>query len=242
MAEEGSELVERVARALFEHALAKAREELDQRDLGLEDSRDFFLRLRGESDAALVVLGTSYIDTKITEAWKRNLRGKSNAALDALFENTGPLSTMSAKIRLAHGLDWITDNLAIDLHTVRKIRNEFAHDPYKHRLEDPGSQKLINSMAATEKEAIKVIRGMAEIPDPTLRSIFHVRLCIICHSVVTQMAIGPIAMKHQVPKGSLLGDGFDDASKARKELMMMQARTVMNILGGQPDPIPQSMG
>lgn len=44
-----------------------------------------------------------------------------------LFEGNGPLATLSAKIDLARLLGLVTETIRSDLHIIRDIRNEFAH-------------------------------------------------------------------------------------------------------------------
>ena len=52
----------------------------------------------------------------------------------AFFGNAGPLATFSAKIDLACLLNMVSDAIRSDLHAIREIRNEFAHQ-IAHKLE-----------------------------------------------------------------------------------------------------------
>ena len=47
---------------------------------------------------------------------------------DRLFKNNGPLATLSAKIDLARLLGLISEMVRSDLHIIRDVRNEFAHE------------------------------------------------------------------------------------------------------------------
>lgn len=223
--------VERLAKAMFLSAVKSARKEFDEAGVGLDDATEFFLRLKSETDAALVVLSTSYIDAHLTDAWRRNMPGKSNTALDALFDNAGPLATMSSKIRLAHALNWITDELNADLHTLRKIRNKFAHDPYRQRLDDEKVVPLVRALKDTESDAIAVLReGDLDVPKPDPRLMFHARVAMICHQLAIQMRAGPIAIRNHVPQGAILGT-YDDGSRVRKDLAVSQATILLKLLG-----------
>ena len=44
-----------------------------------------------------------------------------------IFENNGPLSTMSSRIKLAHALGLYSDPIHDELDHLREIRNAFAH-------------------------------------------------------------------------------------------------------------------
>ena len=54
-----------------------------------------------------------------------------------IFRGMGPLSSLSAKIHISYGIGLLTKELYEDTHTLRAIRNKFAHD----RL-DLGSDKI----------------------------------------------------------------------------------------------------
>jgi len=205
-------LVERVAKALYDQAVNAARDEFEKTGVGLEDIDDFFGRLQKESDAALVVLTTSYIDTQLSIAWRKNMPGKSNAVIAALFDNSGPLATMSSKIRLAHGLGWVADAVCNDLHIIRKIRNRFAHDPYKHSLSDNDIVALIDAMSPIDHAIVSVARdGGALIPDPNPRIRFHMRAAALCQRVMIQMVVRPIAIRNKVNPDSVI-DSLTDIS------------------------------
>lgn len=82
--------------------------------------------LASQSDRSLAILGFSFLDSMLRgllEAWFIDAAKKA-----ALFEGTGPLSTASAKIALAHATGLISDDERRDLDLLRKIRNKFAHE------------------------------------------------------------------------------------------------------------------
>jgi hypothetical protein len=84
---------------------------------------DFSNTMRNESDRACAVLGGSLLDHKLEQACQRRMINNKN-----LFEFNGPLGTFSSRILLAHSLAWIDDDIRNDLNSIRKIRNEFAHN------------------------------------------------------------------------------------------------------------------
>jgi hypothetical protein len=196
----------------------------------LHDAEEFFVDLRKESDAALVVLAMSYIDAHLSDAWKRNMPGKSTTTYDLLFENAGPLSNMSSKIRLAHGLSWLRDDTAADLHTLRKIRNRFAHDPYKKALSDPDIVSLIESMTNVDKTVLNAIGDDTEIVELTPRTKFHLRAMLVCFHAAIELLAAPIAARHRVPLGAVVGS-FDDGPESRRETARTVARAVLSVVG-----------
>jgi DNA-binding MltR family transcriptional regulator len=230
-------ILEAGAKALYEHQVKAARTEFEALGLGISDAKDFFLHLKQESDAALSVLSASYIDAHLTDAWKRNMPGKSNATYDLLFDNNGPLATFSGKIRVAHGLGWLTDELASSLHVLRKIRNRFAHDPYKQQMADNEINSLIASLPSREVHMLRAV-GYSETLLKTFspRLLYHLRSTVICFDVGSYMLAAPIASRRQVPVGAVLG-GYDDGTKTMAEYIRTLARIVLE-LAGPPDEGP----
>ncbi len=93
------------------------------------DLNAFSERLNDESDRAFAILGAALLDAKLEELFRRKLR----AFRDELLGNTSPIGTFSARIRIACAAGWISDDVRIDLDTIRAIRNDFAHS-FDHNL------------------------------------------------------------------------------------------------------------
>lgn len=90
----------------------------------------FFTGLKGESDRAAAVLGAAFLDALLDKALRKRLL----PSLDKnAFENNGPLATFASRTTITHALGWIDADTKADLDLVRRIRNEFAHDP-NHQL------------------------------------------------------------------------------------------------------------
>ena len=79
---------------------------------------------RSESDRACAVLGAALLDARLESLYNRRLR----CSKSELLSGSGPIGAFSARIRLAHALAWISDDVQHDLHVMRSIRNEFAHN------------------------------------------------------------------------------------------------------------------
>jgi DNA-binding MltR family transcriptional regulator len=89
-----------------------------------------FAQFEKESDRAAVILIASVLDENLTTILKSYLVAISNSN-DSLFESaTSPLSNFSSKIDIAYRIGLISRKFARDLHIIRKIRNDFAHDIY----------------------------------------------------------------------------------------------------------------
>lgn len=229
-------MVDRVAKALFEHQVNRARLDLEATEFSLDDIDDLFLELRHESDAGLAIISTSYIDSQLEHAWRRNMPSLTGKSDELLFDNDGPLSTMSAKIRLAHALGWLTDTDAADLHLMRRIRNRFAHDPQKRTFDDSEIKAWVNSMVARERAPLEAMIPIAKRDHPSFsgefalspRVLFHLRAMMVSVDAALTMRTVPIAHGHQVPAGAVIGR-YEDGPKIVRDLRLRQARLLWKI-------------
>ncbi len=81
-----------------------------------------------ESDRACVILGAALLDSAL-ETVLRSYFIACSTATDPLFEGSNaPLGTFSARIEIAYRAGLMDANFARNLHLVRKIRNDFAHN------------------------------------------------------------------------------------------------------------------
>lgn len=96
-----------------------------------------------ESDRACVVLTVAMLDHALETLLKAQLVATS-AAEDELLEGAyKPISTFNAKIDLAYRLGLISAQFCRDLHTIRKIRNDFAHNIQGCTFDDPSVRSRV---------------------------------------------------------------------------------------------------
>lgn len=119
---------------------------------------------RSESDRACAVLGAALLDARLESLYNRRLR----CSKEELLASSGPLGTFSARIRLAHALAWISEDVKYDLNVIRSVRNEFAHN-FDHELSfatQSIADKCRNLRAA--KVLIEANEHAASTPHPNL--------------------------------------------------------------------------
>ncbi|TKD61910.1 MltR family transcriptional regulator [Flavobacterium sp. ASW18X] len=99
--------------------------------------------LNNETDRGCCLVATSYLDFELERMLKKKLVG-SNKHLKSLFEFSGPLGTFSSKINLSYSLGFISKTSLTDLHTIRKIRNDFGHSYESLSFETESVRQRIN--------------------------------------------------------------------------------------------------
>jgi DNA-binding MltR family transcriptional regulator len=122
----------------------------------------FHEQFRSESDRACAILAAAALDESLRRLLQKYLvpaPGRTDALLDGA---NAPLSSFSAKIDAAFRLGLVSEQFARDLHLIRKIRNDFAHDLEKSTFSDA-------AVADRVKELVKespLLAGMREEDRP----------------------------------------------------------------------------
>ena len=109
------------------------------------------------ADRAEALIGASYIEKALEEAIKTKLQPKiDDPDFDYLFNenNNGPLSTFSAKIRIAYALKIIDEPARHDLDTIRELRNHFAHSLGDVGFSTPAVVALCDSLCTGDRRSL----------------------------------------------------------------------------------------
>lgn len=80
-----------------------------------------------ESDRGCALFAAAYLDSALSDLLSRSFVNSRSIAND-LFEGNAPLSAFSSRIKMAFYLGVISEECRTDLDTIRKIRNDFAHE------------------------------------------------------------------------------------------------------------------
>jgi DNA-binding MltR family transcriptional regulator len=92
----------------------------------LERSIALVEELERQSDRGAAIVGLAWVEEALQESLISFLKDEKKAQ-ERFFRQSGPLAALAAKIDLALLLGMCTQVIAADLHSLRKIRNDFAH-------------------------------------------------------------------------------------------------------------------
>ncbi len=106
--------------------------------------------IENQSDRGAAIVGAAWLDEELIAAIKTKFIEDEKPTKN-LFNGTGPLSSFSSKIELAYLLGIVNKNHYSDLHKIRKIRNEFAHEITSKEIET-----LNFSSAAIEHRCLNI--------------------------------------------------------------------------------------
>jgi len=108
---------------------------------------------KDESDRACVILAASLLDNALFSLLQARLAPCSTNS-DPLFDSANaPLSTFSSRIEISYRLGLLSARFCRDLHLVRRIRNDFAHNITGCNFEESSVRDRIQALANSSRYA-----------------------------------------------------------------------------------------
>ena len=99
-----------------------------------------------ETDRAAVIVAASMLDELLRTLLVAKLVPVSSSS-DELFDGSNaPLGTFSARIEIAYRTGLVSVKFARDLHLVRRIRNDFAHNIHGASFDDTRVKQRISEL------------------------------------------------------------------------------------------------
>lgn len=93
---------------------------------GLQRMTTLIEEIQNQSDRGAAIVAVAWVEETVTAALESFLHTDSTS-WKRLFTGSSPLANFSSKIDLCRLLGLVTDGIRADLHAIRDIRNEFAH-------------------------------------------------------------------------------------------------------------------
>jgi DNA-binding MltR family transcriptional regulator len=105
--------------------------------LNLADWATFVDQYSKADDRSCGILFVSYLDNCVTEALLTHIKYKEDCEKELLRES-GPLGSLFARVELLWSLGGLDATVRHDLHSLRRVRNVFAHQMnVMHFSEEP---------------------------------------------------------------------------------------------------------
>jgi DNA-binding MltR family transcriptional regulator len=92
-----------------------------------EEIAKFFEEMKSDSARGAVAAISALVEEELGIAIKSKMVSLSKDEGEALFEYSGPLATLSARINIGYALGLYGKKAKKDLNLVREIRNAFVH-------------------------------------------------------------------------------------------------------------------
>jgi hypothetical protein len=111
----------------------------------------YFEEFKSESDRACVILSSAMLDQTLANLLKKHLAPIATSKDGFIEEPSGPIYSFSARIDLAHRVGLISTKFCRDLHKIRDIRNDFAHDIAGCSFKNPSVCDKVNAIVHSQE-------------------------------------------------------------------------------------------
>ncbi|MEI7297367.1 hypothetical protein WCQ02_35025 [Paraburkholderia tropica] len=167
---------------------------------------------KNESERHLVILGAAKLEDLLLNLLERRLL-ESPTKNDGIFRGTGALSTFSARSEMAYRLGLISKPFLDALNSIRKVRNEFAHQ-FDASLLDGGNEERIIQLVSEIKETEafqSLIKGYFGGESTT-----RTQLCVMLTLLILRLEGAVLRVERIHPSSPL--EVIPDDWKAAKEI------------------------
>jgi len=164
-------------------------------------ARRIALQMLQERGRGAVLVGVARVDASL-ECLLKAVLLPSPSGRDALFQPDRPLGSFGAKISLAHRLGLIDQPVERALHTLRRVRNTFAHSSESAALSDPAHAGALaeayreaqaNPLWDPLQQALDNARGAGDQPlDPALRDYILLITILVAFLEATAQQLRPL--------------------------------------------------
>jgi DNA-binding MltR family transcriptional regulator len=138
------------------------KEAFDYQDFHFREVSKMIVQLDNETDRAVALIVTAWLDDALTEMIKRKLV-KDKKVVEEMFRDNAALGTFSSRIGLAYLIRRISKVVYNNLQMIRKIRNDFAHDRENLKFSDESiSDRCKNLFLTGFKGQEKKAEGIKE--------------------------------------------------------------------------------
>jgi hypothetical protein len=173
-----------------------------------DEFRAFFEGILAESDRSFAIIAHSYIDERMKELFVAAVNPEITGGPESLFGSLGPLGTSGSRIQMAASLYWVSTRTYRDLSSIRKIRNEFSHNPFISDLSERPIAGLLASMHPTEEPITRSLSRLSSTTNPiTVAQRFRARVIMTTQYMISEMAVAPMARENGVAPFSPLKQG-----------------------------------
>lgn len=125
-----------------------------------------FEDINNSNDRAAAIVAAAFLEDHLTMALKRCFHTADEKILNETFRSSGPLGSFSAKINMAFLIGLCSKEACKELHTIKDIRNEFAHKGLTRDFDSQRVRDLANNLKFGKKWKITIEQLSGEDGEP----------------------------------------------------------------------------
>ena len=115
------------------------------RETDIQEFSKFLSEFQGETDRGAALVGAALIDIRLSETLRAFMVSPKAAGV-LLDGGTAPLGTFSSRIKATFAVGLIDAHERAECDLIRKVRNEFAHQPHGITFADPKIEALCDRL------------------------------------------------------------------------------------------------
>jgi DNA-binding MltR family transcriptional regulator len=208
----------RLFAAYFEAVVTSLLQTTGEDVIKVNEFRAFFESVARESDRSFGIVSHSYIDERLKELLSVAMDPEIPGGTDSLFGSLAPLGTSSARIQMATALRWISSGTYRNLTAIRKIRNEFAHNPFVVSFADGRIPGFLSSMVPTERTVCSALPELLRADSLTESQRFRCHTILVTVEMLMEVSVAPHAGRAGIPPLSPVGQDWDRLPPALQQL------------------------
>jgi DNA-binding MltR family transcriptional regulator len=105
-------------------------------------------------DMSAAIIAGSLVEVELERLILTKFKVSDPNLASQIFQNRGPLSDLHSKIVIAHAFGFVTSPMASELHSLKAIRNAFAHARFPITFE--------HEVVAKEVASLQMIKAMRD--------------------------------------------------------------------------------
>ena len=229
--------VENVAKALYQHALERARIDAGKYDFDLSDAISVFRKMTTETDTGIAIVSAAYFDECLKNLFFLGIDNTSKSQFDKLVNFGGPLGTFSSRINLAFGFSMISKDTHQSLDSIRKIRNEFAHSPFDITFNTERIRNKVIEIKQNHKKFLLEVRKSKKLRNSTkppsrliMKEMFLIKSAMTLAVMASEMIVFPVAKQNRVSISAIMHD-YDNLPDNLKNIRLDSAKCIFEIFG-----------
>jgi hypothetical protein len=161
-----------------EFRVKKLVEDLNSREVALDDLRAVLDTITSEPPLSLAVIACAFADDQLHGMFRREIPADTPGGRSELLNGFGSLSRLSQRIQIAFAFGWLSPDLLKELDVLRRTRNDVSHK-WNLKLLQSKLEQVIDSAQYPMEEALGDDRAFPKDVHKSLGQIDRYRIRLI---------------------------------------------------------------
>lgn len=167
---------------------------------------------------SLCIILSSFTEDTIAQLFTERWDLDSNSKRNNYFDMGGPLSTFSAKLLIAKGIGWLTEERYLLSNKLKKIRNTFSHSFSDHQFSSGKLKSMIDEIHKFEDDFSANEKFRNALNNIELEEKLKIRYYNSCSYTIIDILSRSKKINAQIPP-EWRGEGYDGLMELQREFI-----------------------